>query len=1125
MKKIKYLFISLFFIISSFLIINRVKALSVEVNSITDSRNSLKECEYSEAYLKWLTLSETEKKSTIKPLKCKISKTQSLINNITSYSLKESSTLPASYSLVEEGFDTSIKDQMNTGSCWTFSTVATIETYMKKKYNEDFDLSERHIEYATSRTFLNNEINPFGYNREVDDGGNFFIASGYLMNNLGPVKESDMPFKNSTEKISLNEIKNKEVAIDINDIMMNFSDDCSAISSSMKEHLLNYGALNTNIYMTSSPSYYNTQTNALYYNGTLYANHAVAIVGWDDNYSKDNFSSTNKPTNDGAWLIKNSYGASWGNNGYFYVSYEDTRVCQGISGISDADTVFADNYYSHDSFGVNTNIGYPTSENPYEAYAANIFTKGAKTEELSEVVVGSLYYADLEIYVVPTKEESPSLENAIYAGAGVIKYGGYTTIKLENPILLKDEEFTIIVKYTSFYNYPIGASTNDNQFWANVTTSLKKSYTSSNGQIFTDLGNNIADNEYFIASIKAKTNNVTYEINNKTDLNALAINNLEGGDINLNLTTKYINNDESLDIKITKDGKDVTSLFTYTNPLVNNNTANLKITVPKDKIVETGEYNIVISYQNQTTILKFTILEYKNITIAKVTKDDYLYSGKINKIIIDLTTTGYTNDTPLSFKIKNTQNEDVTSYFTVTPSNIIDNNAQIIIKTTAETPADSYDIDLYIDDKNVNYSFKIEEYITANKITISEEEIKLYKGQELNLTAEISPSNVTNKNISWQSSNENVVEVINGKIIAKSIGECNVTAYWEEDKAIKDTVKVSVVEPSAELTIDKKDTNNTFDREHFYAGYGGTLKGQIITKNIDKSLIKIVDQNNNDVADYLSFSTTTTNNIVNFSLAIPFTATPNTYCMTYSAISLSDQNFVKNVGTYCFEIKQFIQVTQIIAADTAISIGKASKLNATVFPEEATIAKLKFQSNDENILTIDEDGMITPVSEGVATVTVETTDGSNISKNVTITVKKDLFINNNLVENNGYIYNLKPSTTYDDFISLFSDDLNIKVYNPENELKTSGIIGTGDKVIYEKNNLKTEYTIIILGDINNDGKITISDVSKLYNHYTKRITIKEEYYILASDLNNDHNITISDVSKIYNYYTGRIKEL
>ena len=58
--------------------------------------------------------------------------------------------------------------------------------------------------------------------------------------------------------------------------------------------------------------------------------HAVTIIGWDDKYSRNNFNSNCRPENDGAWLILNSWGADWGNNGTAWVSYEDINFLNSI---------------------------------------------------------------------------------------------------------------------------------------------------------------------------------------------------------------------------------------------------------------------------------------------------------------------------------------------------------------------------------------------------------------------------------------------------------------------------------------------------------------------------------------------------------------------------------------------------------------------------------------------------------------------------------------------------------------------------------------------------------------------------------------------------------------------------
>ena len=74
--------------------------------------------------------------------------------------------------------------------------------------------------------------------------------------------------------------------------------------------------------------YINTDTFGQYvYDVGISADHAVCIVGWDDNYSKDNFMEGHSPEKDGAWIVKNSWGTDWGDDGYFYLSYYDLSAC------------------------------------------------------------------------------------------------------------------------------------------------------------------------------------------------------------------------------------------------------------------------------------------------------------------------------------------------------------------------------------------------------------------------------------------------------------------------------------------------------------------------------------------------------------------------------------------------------------------------------------------------------------------------------------------------------------------------------------------------------------------------------------------------------------------------------
>ena len=91
--------------------------------------------------------------------------------------------------------------------------------------------------------------------------------------------------------------------------------------NAVKTMLKAYGACAASYYHDNY--YYNSSTGAYYKPYGTSSNHEITIVGWDDNYSKNNFGYY-KPSSNGAWLVKNSWGTGWGNGGYFWISYEDS---------------------------------------------------------------------------------------------------------------------------------------------------------------------------------------------------------------------------------------------------------------------------------------------------------------------------------------------------------------------------------------------------------------------------------------------------------------------------------------------------------------------------------------------------------------------------------------------------------------------------------------------------------------------------------------------------------------------------------------------------------------------------------------------------------------------------------
>ena len=324
--------------------------------------------------------------------------------------------IPSSYDSRNYGYVTPVKNQAEGGNCWAFAGIATLETCIKKITGITYDFSEENVKNMMAAFSIN------GLDIEPNFGGYDSMVMGYMAAWYGPTLESYDVYDDLS---SLS--RGLSADFHIQDIYFLPPRENGEYDYLYKKAIMDYGAVSITFHWADAGL------------------HSVSLVGWNDNYN--NYDSLGRFTK-GAWIFKNSWGSSWGDNGFGYLSY-DTPFASDLydywhaySFVFNKDANYVINLHT-DSSGVSD---YICSDGPI---TCSININGAKNSQ-SIIHAFATYFKVPTNYIIEIRDRDYDfliLHQEGYSDAG------YHTIELNKAITMSSrDQFVFSITFNNKEN-------------------------------------------------------------------------------------------------------------------------------------------------------------------------------------------------------------------------------------------------------------------------------------------------------------------------------------------------------------------------------------------------------------------------------------------------------------------------------------------------------------------------------------------------------------------------------------------------------------------------------------------------------------------------------------------------
>ena len=1048
---------------------------------------------------------------------------------------------PEYYNLNDDGYSTPPDYQGSLGICWAFAAASSVETYLLKNgisnSKNPIKMSVRQLDYASvQKEYITEGFNPYQMAERIYPGSAARFNTAFLLMSSGISPVTTDKFTDSitdTGKKSIGEVIHLDNVEYVVDSYINYGEigdyhskeERESWIKEIKNHLFQYGSVAISVkgsspYSAGSCIHVSADRTNFIVNQNGNCNesgdggHAMAIIGYDDNYSYQYCRLDSTTTNDltncsnivsgkGAFILKNSWGESYP---YPYLAYtSNVNGSYGITGVSKKD------------WDINYDMT-KESEGTNEASLSQItyYKSNQMKEKLKKVSFYSVSSGEKEYQVYVSSDGSDQYQ---LIGKLTTDKVGLNSIHLDQDISLNGDKFSIKITSSNGYIDKIYAftksDTNNDKLKVDTIIKNQKNYEMNDSSL----------------SIYTVTENVA-----------------DGGKIDYQLF------DES--------GKEITNLLTIEKNYNLNH--QVKPTIKITGVLPAGNLTLKTFYQNEEVdqdTLKVNSLKNLWSGGSGTVDDPYLIRNveEFKKIFTseDYLKLNYKLIHDLDFShIEDWNAGDISNYQAFSGTLDGDNHMVLGISASSTIPSMFYSLsgatikNLVFTEINLNikesgwgnllaimaYDSSLENIVITKSVKVTGnasyaggligtayrtifEKIASYSDITTNYLYEGKASSIVNVGYAVTlnecyhygsiTAGKSIVGGLVGVLSDDSKDESRILNSYHEGNITSSLLGGGIAGKGENSTIEN--TYNIFPQK---------IESNI--GNIIASSSHVVIRNSFYQEDYGNVLTEDVNNSTTLVNVMGKTDEQLKNKNTYLNFDFDD---IWEISTESYPNLKNIRYTYlsdiVVDKEIQLEVGEKKELNLSFKPDSASNQKVRYEVENSDLIQLN-DNIITALKKGNTVLKIYALDGSGLVKEIPISVTlEEINLDQYEVIEDNY---LKIGENY--LVDTFKNNIyqgnkfqiHISSKNP--------YIGTGDKIsIFDQNNtLNKEYTAVILGDVTGNGTVDVGDVAKLYQHIRGAFEIEKEFK-LAGDVYQDTKIALNDVAKLYQYVRGGIENL